>query len=279
MIIGCPVMDKEEMTKEFVEYLNTTIEDTDNFKLVFIDNGSDTPYKVEDYPSKFPIEIIYNKENRGYYYPLLQLYEKYDDELIGLVHNDVLFYEKNWHKRMEEGFANDPKLGLIGIVGSNEIDSGGGRGGGTMCFYRGEKGQSQAAGLRITDLRAALVLDSVFMLFRREVVPSLKIDNDITLCHFYDRIWPCRTIEAGYRVAVLGTEVDHVSGITACGNPKFLQQCIDWLDKRNIPLTPPYNFAETEMYLVGERRFLGEFRDEKHFLPCLIKDDYTIVKY
>lgn len=90
--------------------------------------------------------------------------------------------------------------------------------------------------------------------------------KDITLAHFYDRIWPIRTIEAGYHVVTMGLEIDHIGGLTTTGNERYRNDCIKWLEDRNIP----YDNPETEMYLVAERRYLQEYRDEKRFLPAII---------
>ena len=284
MILGVPVVDGHEMTDAFIGALAASVE-PENFRLVIIDNGSNKPYKVpKDLP--FKCEVLRNDENMGFYYPLYQLYNKYRHEkLIGLVHNDLLLYEPGWNVRMQQAFETDPQLGLVGLCGSNELDSNGGRGAGTMCFFRGAEvqvggqtyiGQPQTAGRRLSDLQPACVLDSLFMMFKREAIPHLMNETDpwahVTLAHFYDRIWPCRTIEAGFRCAVLGVECDHIGGITTTANERYRDDCIKWLQQRKIP----YENPETEMYLVAERRFLGEYKENKRFLPCIVGQDYGI---
>jgi hypothetical protein len=283
MILGVPVVDGHELTQNLIDTLQL-VTVPENFRLVIVDNNSDTPYVRKNFgDSKFPIDVFHNKLNTGYYFPLLELAKVYPkEEYIGLIHNDMVLYTQNWNEVMEQCFKNDPKLGLIGLCGSSEIDERGGRGGGTMCFFRGAQvhigngqylqGQSQAAGLRITDLRPSLILDSLFMMFRASVIPSLNIDWDITLAHFYDRIWPIRTIEAGFRVATLGIECDHLGGMTCTANERYRDDCIKWLTQRGIDFDNP----ETEMYLVAERRYLSEYREEKHFLPAVIGMDYGI---
>lgn len=270
MILGVPVVDQHESTDRLIDSLALTV--NQDFRLVLIDNDSRKPYKKPK-GLPFPVDLIKNGHNRGYYWPLLQLYKQYPkEELIGLIHNDMVLYEPAWNVRMTQCFNDDPLLGLVGLCGSNEVDSLGGRGSGTMCFFRGEVGQSQDAGARIHDLQPSLILDSLFMMFRREVVPHLGIDNDITLAHFYDRIWPLRTIDAGYRVATLGIECDHIGGVTATGNERYRQDCIDWLEERGIP----YENPETEMYLVAERRYLEEFREGNHWIPAQINLNWEV---
>lgn len=289
MILVIPVVDFHEMTNTMLAHLALSIRTDQPFRVVIVDNGSDAPYRQEDYEGMYPFEVdvVNYKTNRGFYYPLIEIHDEYSDELIGLVHNDLMIYEEGWNKRMADAFEADPKLGLVGLTGSRELDNLGGRGAGTMCFFRGAdvkvgetiyKGQSQDAGLRVYDVEPAVVLDSLFMMFRRQVIPQLvRTDanerwENLTLAHFYDRIWPCRTIEAGYRVAVMGVECDHIGGITTTGNERYRQDCIDWLQERELP----YENPETEMYLIAERRFLNEYKEQKHFLPCIIDSNYDI---
>lgn len=273
MILGLPVQDGHDLTRASLESLAKTVRGG-TFKVVVIDNNSTEPYKkseFDDLPLK--VDIIRNKKNTGYYAPLIQLYDRYPSEaLLGLMHNDMLLYEEGWNERMEACFAEDENLYLVGLCGSNEVDERGGRGGGTACFFRGEKGQSQAAGARIFGLMPSACLDSLFMMFKRDAVPALKEDWDnLPLAHFYDRIWPLKFVEQGYHVATLGVECDHMGGMTTVANPRYYEDCKTWLEERG----QPYENPETEMYLVAERRYLGEFRDQKRFIPCRIREDYS----
>lgn len=187
---------------------------------------------------------------------------------------------------MKESFDGDSKLGLVGLCGSWEADSHGGRGGGTMCFFRGEKGQTQDAGMRIYDLRPAILLDSLFMMFRRSAIPDLKIDENVAPCHFYDKIWSCRMIEAGWKVAVLGSEIDHIGGQTAVLEASYNDAARDWCIAQGIDyfnhktnLTNEVVVGENPglaVYLEAERRFLTEYRDTKRLFPCVVDLDWNI---
>lgn len=291
MIIGLPVVEGHELSKVALDHLtkNAVMAST---KPVIIDNGSETPYNC-DPPFEickeingYKIGLITNKENIGYYQPLKQLFDQYpDEEFIGLMHNDLMLYEPGWDRRMLQAFEEDPQLGLIGLCGSREVDERGGRGGHTVCNFMGRevqvgaqtwKGQDPSAGKRIEGIEPAIVLDSLFMLFRRDVIPHLVREDekweDITLAHFYDRIWPIRTIEAGYHVITMGSDNDHIGGMTTTGNERYRNDCIKFLDDRGIP----YDNPETEMYLVAERRYLGEYRDQKRWLPAIIREGYDV---
>lgn len=288
MVLGIPVVDGHDLTITLLMSLEETITNPSTFTAVIIDNGSTIPYRAAeftDYP--FRIDVIRYENNQGYYVPLKHLSDKYDDPLIGLIHNDMVLYERGWNERMQAEFERDNKLALVGLCGSNEIDERGGRGGGTVCYFRGAdvqigdrviRGQDQAAGGRIVGLFPAACLDSLFMMFRREAIRDLTTEadpwEDITLAHFYDRIWPVRLIENGWHVGTMGVECDHLGGMTTTGNERYRDDCIKWLEDRGFA----YENPETEMYLIAERRYLDEYRDQKHFLPCKIENDYSHVR-
>jgi len=314
MIIGLPVVEGHKLTEVALEHLtkNAVMAST---KAVVIDNGSDQSYEkwlgpdaecnCKDKNGQV-IDLIRNEENIGYYQPLKQLFDQYPDEqYIGLMHNDLMLYEEGWDRRMLMAFEDDPQLGLIGLCGSREVDERGGRGGHTVCNFMGRevpvgdqiwKGQDPSAGRRIEGIEPAIVLDSLFMLFRRDVIPHLVREDekweDITLAHFYDRIWPIRTIEAGYHVITMGSDNDHIGGMTTTGNERYRNDCIKFLDDRGIawreddsgiiaaersdPRNVPCGNPETQMYLVAEDRYLHEYRDQKRWLPAIIREGYDV---
>lgn len=267
MIIGIPVQDGHTLTDKLLA--NLAAVSTPDLKIVIIDNNS-TDY----YGGYAGIDVIRNNKNLGYYAPLKQLYEAYpDEEIIGLVHNDMLIYEENWDKRVRDCFDADTQLMLVGFCGSYEVDERGGRGGGTFVNFRGAEGfQSPAAGAKNPGLVPSACLDSIVMIFRREGVELLAEDWDnLPLAHFYDRIWPLKLVEQGYHVGTLGVECDHMGGMTTVANTRYRDDCAAWLNERGLPYEDP----ETEMYLVPERRYLGEYRDQKRFIPCRIREDYS----
>lgn len=287
MVLVVPVVDGHDLTKNLLDSLEATVTG-DNFSVIIFDNNSDTPYYGYD-GYKFPIIIVRSAKNLGYYRPLQNCLDYITDEaeLIGLIHNDMVLYEVGWNERMEHSFAMDPKLALVGMCGSNEIDGLGGRGGGTVCYFRGSDirvgdrqftGQSQAAGRRTADLVPSACLDSLFMMFRVTAIPDLTTDadpwKDLTLAHFYDRIWPVRLIEHSWHVATLGVECDHLGGMTTAGNMRYRNDCVKWLEERNL-LGIRHEDPETAMYLIAEDRYLNEYRQQKQLIPCRIHGDYS----
>lgn len=304
MILGLPVVEGHELTAVAIQHIldNRSFGDT---KPVIFDNGSDTPYDKKFW-SPVGVDVIRSEENIGFYQPLKALYDAYpDEEYIGIMHNDLILYEKGFDKRMQDAFVQDPKLGLIGLCGSREVDAMGGRGSYTVCNFMGRevqvgdqvwKGQDPSAGRRIDGIEPAIVLDSLFMLFRRDVIPHLANDSDpwenITLAHFYDRIMPIRTIEAGYHVITMGSDCDHIGGMTTTGNERYRNDCIKFLNERGIPWreddsgiiaaeiedprNKPCGNPETQMYLIAEARYLQEYKWQKRWIPAIIREGYDV---
>jgi len=293
MILIIPVVNQKGLTKQIVQSLEDTVEDKGHFHIVIVDNDSDPVYTLIDFTDnvkeakenkllkkgEIHITVIRNDFNVGHYYPLKQVYDLYHNlypqEVIATVHNDVIFYEKGWDVRVNEEFLHDPYLGLLGFVGSNQADYVGGRGVGTVGNLAGIQGSPmEQHGKRITNLQPSVLLDSLFMAFRTTVIPSLGINEHITPYHFYDKIWSCKTIEAGYRVATLGISIDHLGGKTGLGEEKCWDDSKQWLEKEG--LYDPNEDPLMTIYKVAEKRWLSEYRDQKGFIPCCVDQNYKI---
>ena len=274
--LGIPVINQKELTRKCLNFMGQSIgvPYQSQLHVVIIDNGSDDPYREEDLGHvPFVTSIIRNEENRGFYYPLLQLLNfTTSADLVGLMHNDLFIYEKNWDSRMVSSFVNNPRLGMVGVCGSDEIDDRGGRGGGTMCNFLGQLGQRQEhTGKRVTGVHPAIIFDSMFMLMRRPVVDALSIDEHITLCHFMDKLWPIKAMAAGWKCAVIGILVDHAGGQTSVLQAvRFDADAAKWCAQENIKYghytsEGPMS-ASVALYFEAERQFL-EYGRSRRMIP------------
>lgn len=274
LALGVPVLGRKDLTLAFANQLGESVSDPFSFILVIIDNASPEPYEIEEFEHlPFDVGLIRNPDNAGFYFPIIELAEAVPDaEIYALAHNDLLIYEKGWDQRLKESFRDDARLGMVGFCGSWEIDSFGGRGRGTMCFFRGERGQSQAAGQRIVNLQPSLILDSLFIAMRPTVIGALGVDEDITPAHFYDKIWPLRAIEAGWRVATLGVEVDHLGGETIVAEPAYHDDMRRWCEEHGLAAGDDPGGA---VYAEAERRFLTEYRQSKGKVPAWVDAEYN----
>lgn len=251
--LGIPVKDAHEYTAVCVGKLDKT--SAGALDVVVVDNGSRTPWR----PQRVT-DFVRLDRNIGYYATLPLVCHVAPAEFVGLMHNDVEILEAGWDARVLEAFDADPRLGLIGFCGSHKIDAAGGRGDGTVCNFRGVRGQPQP-GRRITDLSPALVLDSLFMLFRREAIRDLGLTGDLPLAHFVDKAWPIRLVQAGWHVAVLGIEIEHHGGVTAADVEAFEADARRWCEARDVPIAHGEHGAHwgLALYLEAERRFMAEY--------------------
>lgn len=277
--LGVPVLEQKELTADLIQSLCDTLANPADFHLIIIDNHSEDIYKAEDYTVPFKLTVKRYEENKGYYYPLLDLFNEYgNSDQIGLCHNDMYFYEKGWDNRLRNAFITNPDLQLVGLCGSWVADPFGGRGIGTMSNFKGIKGAP--AGERRTDLVPVVLLDSLFMMFRTSAIPVLEIDDNITPCHFYDKIWCMKMIERGMKIAMLGIESDHNGGRTSC-SPAYQEDAKRWCREHGLTLEINEGGEESgdlTLYHEGERRFLTEYRDQKQIIPCSIDLDYKLWK-
>ncbi len=244
--------------------------------LAVIDNGSHPPLNTERWLPR-QVRVVRNPTNRGCY-PLfaqgLVLGRRHD--LIAFFHSDLLIHEGDWDVRVRQAFADDDRLGLVGFVGSNEIDPDGGRGLGTMLNFQGA-GQGSPAevhGRRVSDLRPAVVVDGCAMIFRRQALTEIGLRADFPPHHFYDRLMSCQVTERGWRVAVLGIACDHLGNRTVAHEPAWHELAQRWAETRSIASVD--GNWDLAVYREAERRFLSEWRDQKRFIPVRAAEDWTI---
>ncbi|HUV09938.1 MAG TPA: glycosyltransferase [Acidimicrobiia bacterium] len=210
-----PVYQNHLLTAEAVTALAATVDTSSPFELVIVDNGSPSPYKASDYPTPFPVRVIRNERNEGNFWPLRQVADASTDDIVATMHNDLLIYQPGWNVRLEAAFAADPMLGLVGFAGDDEIGADGQRVS-TMSNLRGTRGHAsaEAIGTRITGLRPAAAVDGLFMAFRRRVLEVVTLERTMPPAHYFDFIWSAQALRAGWRVATLGIEADHVGWST-----------------------------------------------------------------
>lgn len=270
MTIGMPVLGLHDMTARAINNNTEKVKDLKDFKLVVIDNGSKKSYELNNMPPY--LDIIRNEENTGYYYPLLQLYEKYDSGLLGLIHNDLVFIENGWDVKVKKAFEENPKLGVIGLFGSQAIDKYGFWKKSISGFDDKEANSYLYMGFRrVHRLTPAVSLDSLCMIFRRECVPLLNIHPDIGLCHFYDKIWCLRLIENDWRVAVLNVKSIHVGGPTSRSD-EYIESIGKWQKKRHL------NPIKTDLFMqnYGYGAWISEYKMQKKMIPISINEKYEI---
>lgn len=273
MVVVIGVHNGFEMLADSLGRLADATTDAD---ILLIDNGSDPPLRDEGWlPAG--VRTRRNETNLGTY-PLfaqaLALDRRWD--LLAVLHTDMWVHEAGWDARVREAFARDERLGLLGFVGSDEIDRAGGRGQGTMLNFTGVGPASRAEdhGRRSGDLRPAAVVDGCAMIFRRRALEEVGIRPDFPPHHFYDRLLSCQMLEAGWHVAVVGIACDHLGNQTAGREPGWPALARAWAQQHGIAAHEAG--WDQAVYHEAERQFLSEWRDTKHFIPLRVLLDGSI---
>jgi len=300
-----PVLNQNELAQACITQ-TYSVQGNEDVEYLVIDNNSNTPFSLLEV-SNIPCKIIHLEENIGVY-PIFWEALKYTDaDVLMYIHSDVVIWEYDWAGKILHAFRNNSDLGLLGFIGSNEIDSMGGRGLGTKSNMQGrtldymktmfadmpmnvadsktfQKWTGSTAefhGGRLNDLKLykSAVIDGCVMIFKRSLLEEIEQRNELPNHHFYDRILSCETMEHGQKVGTLGIAFDHISGQTANTQLKYFNDTSRWFkerdcdtlekvrDKYNVNLPASWDQAN---YLVAEKMFLDEYREEKKIIPIKI---------
>lgn len=301
--IVIPVLNQHELLHQTLKLIVDNLDGYDT-EILIIDNGSDKKF---EYSEEF-LKIARNKcqfiaikryeEPIGNYPAFKIALEQTHGEYIAVIHSDLAIYEKGFNTRIVNEFKNRERLGLIGFVGSTEVDYFGGRGGGTKVNFMGKevissskvwKGSTTEAhwnARRINNFINGVVVDGCSMVFRKKALEEIGFRDDFPLHHFYDRLMSFQILEKGWQVGILGIEIDHFSGQTVNQEPKYHKLANDWMSLRytnqeewmkknegwwrsnsNPSRGQTPNNADHWLYMEAERLFLTEYRDAKRLIP------------
>lgn len=246
--IVIPFVDQFHLlTKTLDQIIKTVYELPD---LILVDNGSDTTFET-----LYPHTYIRNDKNVGVFGALQQGIKAATTDIVITMHSDVLLWENDWDLRIENEFANDPLLALVGLFGGRSVSYDGGRGHPESNMVGKEWGSSGGLhGHLLTDKHPAVVFDSLFLGFRKSIFNQLPLPN-MPPHHWFDRIITLVTVLEGYHALTLGIPFDHYGGGTSVATPatpKFDKATAEWVSNNNIPLNinPDYT-----MYKYGEALF------------------------
>ncbi len=241
-------------------------------------NGGDTPIEMSEMPNNLKnVKIVQDTE----VYPAFKFWmENTTGDIMLFIHDDLIINEKGFDLLLRYAFEKDPKLGLVGFVGSDELNEKGSRGWGTTSNFMGKTysyegktwvgSKAELWGSRYDALTPAVMIDGCAMAIRRSVWNKLGFHRNQSMYYYYDRLMCCRVLEAGYRIATLGLDCDHISNQTASKQIKYHHKIHMLCEKYNVPpvtdVTGNVNW-DISLHAEAKRRFLREWRDEKHFIP------------
>ena len=284
-----PVLNQFELARTAIDFAIHTLSDKNDVEILILDNGSGDNFgkfygdRVEGRTVESPmIKFVRLEKNIGVYPTFWEALKYTDADILAFIHSDLIIEEKGWDDRVLETFGRNLNMGLLGFIGSNEIDWHGGRGLGTTSNFQGletethtktgevKKWRGSHAGVhgKINDGHSkAAVVDGCTMIFRRNVLEAIKQRADFPPHHFYDRLLSCEVRELGYEVGVLGIGCDHISGQTVNQENAYGRMANEWI-KNNLNMIT--DSPDSVIYLTAERIWLEEYRDKKHFIPCKV---------
>lgn len=295
------VLGQHDMSTVAIQHLLENATDP-NTNVVVVDNGGDFECSIKD--PRLVIERCLGEDakaiNQGVY-PIfkyaMNLLPTVDGDIVAFLHSDVIITEKGFDTRVLDSFRQQQDLGLIGFVGSDEIDFNGGRGSGTTSNFQGGtysmvkssvggEGEmivdpsitwkalpAEAHGRRNAGYTKAAVVDGCVMIVRRTAWDKIGFREDFPPHHFYDRLISTQMLEAGFKVAVLGIAFDHLGGQTVCRESRYHDIAREWCERHGVA---PKLDAEGKpnwdltIYLKGEADWLREYRDTKHLVPIKV---------
>ncbi len=283
-VVTC--MDSGPLAEEALHYLREN-SDPNVTTLILVDNGSYIPL------SKYDADVVIRfEENIGanaVFHRVIPKLDELEIDVVAYFHCDFMIRERGWDHRILACFNADKDLGLVGFIGSSEIDGAGGRGRGTMSSFIGAEyntgwaAKASVHGRTAIGVHPAAVLDHASMIFSVQLLQTLPPQEAThTPGHFYDRVLSCEVLQRGYRIAIVGIACDHFSGGTglckALGEHKGVVNRDElyrkWLVAHNLPSDTEN--PDLEVYKEGERRFLGKWRDQLRFIPLRVNSDYSI---
>lgn len=148
-----------------------------------------------------------------------QIYLSTTEPIIGLVHDDVVIYERGWNSRVLNCF-NDPTVGVVGF--------GGALGHGTPNLYEvpyhlpnlarqhflSNMRDAEKHGGRFTGDRDVAILDGFALFVRRSILDKVggwPVDKPYGY-FMYSEWLCCEARRQGYRIRLIGVDCEHLGG-------------------------------------------------------------------
>lgn len=312
MTVVVPVLNQFEIALQTLDYLIQNLENPHDVEFLVLDNGSKElflPAFAKEFENKrfgnrgVEVRIIRYEQNGGAYpFIFAEGVKHAKSPIIAFFHSDLFVYQKGWDTNVIAHFEGNSNLGLLGFIGSTQMDNHGGRGLGTHSNMQGKVtarpsgGEWRGSYAHIHGKQDAgfvidgAVVDGCVMIFRKECLEKVGFKDNYPIHHFYDRMLSLQTLEAGYKVGILGIEFDHISGQTVNQEQTYQDSAKAWF-KEKLGLDTPEQWAELRKdwvyggdrnnpshgkvpnqydhatYLEAEFLFLTEYRDSKKIIP------------
>lgn len=302
--IVIPCMNQLPLVRAVYNQLRTVTSQVEQeVEFVIIDNGSNPRIDESDVPGA---KIVRFDKSVGVYPTFRIGFENTTGDVVAFFHSDLVVWEWNWNGRVIEEFGRRERLGMIGFIGSNQIDMAGGRGLGTTSSFMGKtlnltsthrdakwedisKGDTDKAQVVETVIQSwtgspasahgkvdsgfsnAAVVDGCAMIIRREAWNEIGYREDFPLHHFYDRLISTQLLEKKWQIGVLGIGIDHISGQTVNAEDGYKTIAREWMLSHGVKEGDVYLVNPDDgIYRIAEKMWLEEYRDRKHLVPITV---------
>jgi O-antigen biosynthesis protein len=210
-----PIMGQLDDTKGMWGCHVANIADKANIELIVIDNGS------TDGSGEFIERIIFphyphhrmirHDDNTGVIASMNEAVRESTGDVVAILHNDLYVYEHGWDQRVLAEFDADPRLGMVGFLGSEGIAANGGR-----FNVWSNMLEAEVHGGRDSGSRAVAVFDGMSLIGRRTMFEQVGgFDTNFTYHHMYDKSISLESRLAGWTNKMIGVFCHHRSGVTA----------------------------------------------------------------
>lgn len=247
-----PALGQQDILDKCIGLLHRNAID-EHTQLYVIDNASQR--KLE---STFAY-VIRNEENRGMVGSLKQAMEHSQADIVVFLHSDMYVYEDGWDIQILKAFEDDPKLGMLGVVGAEIADANGGRSR-VHCAFRDWVSHGHKPTKKITPVA---ILDGCLLAARRSMMEGLSLPEvygDGNEYFFYDKELSLTVTMESWHVAVINMDCEHLGGRTSCSE--------EFTAKINAALT-----NHDTMYARSEKRYLDKWRGS---LPVRVTPEYVV---
>lgn len=205
-----------------------------NLNIIVVDNNSHKEFRYEIPQTRLNhrYTYIYEDRNLGALPAFFKGVNYANDDLVAIMHSDVVIHEQNWDKRVFLEIAK-PDVAMVGFFGSPSIDIEGRRVDNQGNMLGKKYGQtSEYHGLRFTGERDVVVLDSL-AIFMKQSLFNVVDWADMSPHHWFDRIIPLRYIDAGYKIRLAGIGFDHDDG-SIVGQGALEKLAMNWCKSAGI---------------------------------------------
>ena len=117
--------------------------------------------------------------------------DKFEDDIVVFIHDDIEFLRKDWGKEIIKLFNKHNNFGIIGVAGSAEFDENGAwwqydkKYGQVLHRHDGKSWLTAFSPLLKNDLEEVCVIDGLFMAVNLKRI-SKNFDENVTGFNFYD---------------------------------------------------------------------------------------------